>query len=81
MFKFKNEYTQRNYERLDEVFEDDDWLKESFEKSWITDYLCILATMPPAMRRVLEQSPVNFAEILQQNEQNYLDRRSRATKG
>ena len=86
MIKFKNKYTQLNWNNLNYMLNkvkeapnkvDGDyngyWSKIAYEsdkgfykKQWQDNYLLLLATMPPKIKKILEDSSVNIGPILEE---------------
>ena len=65
MIKFNNKYTQLNWKNIDNHFayESD---KVFYKKQWQDNYLLLLATMPPEIRKILDDSSVNIGSILEE---------------
>ena len=65
MIKFNNKYTQLNWKNIEHLFayESD---KDFYKKQWQDNYLLLLATMPPEIRKILDDSSVNIGSILEE---------------
>ena len=79
MIEFKNKYTQLNWNNLNYIFNKvdgdyngywgkiaDESAKDFYKKQWQDNFLLMLATMPPEIRKILEDSSVNIGPILEE---------------
>jgi len=65
MIRFNNKYTQLNWKNIDYHIANNG-NTDFYKKQWQDNYLPLLATMPPEMRKILEDSSVNIGQILEE---------------